>query len=42
MIGESGARATDLSGDTTLTVEQAWTHVKALLPATGRDAQRNT
>lgn len=31
-----------LTGDTTLTVEQAWKHVKALLPATGRDTQRNT
>jgi hypothetical protein len=25
----------DLTGDTTLTVDQAWQHVKALLPAVG-------
>lgn len=31
-----------LTGDTTLTVEQAWQHVKALLPATNPDTQRNT
>lgn len=31
-----------LTGDTTLTVEQAWQHVQALLPATDRDTQRNT
>jgi AcrR family transcriptional regulator len=31
-----------LTGDTTLTVEQAWEHVKALLPATHRDTQPNT
>jgi AcrR family transcriptional regulator len=31
-----------LMGDTTLTVEQAWEHVKALLPATNRDKRRNT
>jgi len=30
-----------LTGDTTLTVEQAWQHVKALLPTTDRDTQRN-
>jgi AcrR family transcriptional regulator len=30
-----------LTGDTTLTVEQAWMHVKALLPATDRDTPRN-
>jgi AcrR family transcriptional regulator len=30
-----------LIGDTTLTVEQAWEHVKALLPATDRDKRRN-
>jgi len=29
-----------LTGDTTLTVEQAWQHVKALLPATDPDTQR--
>ncbi|MFF5362867.1 TetR/AcrR family transcriptional regulator [Streptomyces scabiei] len=29
-----------LTGDTTLTAEQAWQHVKALLPATGPDTQR--
>jgi AcrR family transcriptional regulator len=29
-----------LTGDTTLTVDQAWQHVKALLPATDRDPQR--
>ena len=31
-----------LTGDTTLTVDQAWEHVKALLPATDRDTQRKT
>lgn len=31
-----------LTGDTTLTVEQAWKHVKALLPATDRGMSRNT
>jgi AcrR family transcriptional regulator len=31
-----------LTGDTTLTVEQAWQHVKALLPVTNRDTRRNT
>ncbi|MCC9705393.1 TetR family transcriptional regulator [Streptomyces sp. MNU76] len=30
-----------LTGDTTLTVEQAWQHVKALLPAADQDTQRN-
>ncbi|MBE1594281.1 MULTISPECIES: TetR/AcrR family transcriptional regulator [Streptomyces] len=29
-----------LTGDTTLTVEQAWQHVKALLPSASRDTQR--
>ncbi len=29
-----------LTGDITLTVDQAWQHVKALLPATDRDTQR--
>jgi AcrR family transcriptional regulator len=31
-----------LTGDTTLTVDQAWRHVKALLPATDSDTQRKT
>jgi AcrR family transcriptional regulator len=31
-----------LTGDTTLTVDEAWQHVKALLPATDRDPQRTT
>jgi AcrR family transcriptional regulator len=31
-----------LTGDTTLTVDQAWQHVKALLPATDRDTRRTT
>jgi len=30
-----------LTADTTLTVEQAWQHVKALLPATDRDTRRS-
>jgi AcrR family transcriptional regulator len=30
-----------LTGDSTLTVEQAWQHVKALLPATDRDTRRD-
>lgn len=29
-----------LTGDTALTVDQAWQHVKALLPATDRDTRR--
>jgi AcrR family transcriptional regulator len=31
-----------LTGDTTLTVEQAWQHVKALLPTSSCDTERNT
>ena len=31
-----------LTGDPTLTADQAWQHVKALLPAAGRAPRRNT